>query len=140
MGNGPSMVVQGREGGDEHLDAARTGGRVGGRVEAATPPTPPSPPPAAPLLAPWQLGLRAAALLVGLWIGSALFGGGPSMTTYTFSSSYSETVVRADGGDGEPTLETRSQSSFSTNVPGLAERVAASQASRPRPFEPWFEP
>ena len=39
-------------------------------------------------------------------------------------SSFSTTTVRTDDGSGQPQYETRTESSFNTNIPGLAERVA----------------
>ena len=56
---------------------------------------------------------------------SSLFGlaGQPRSFSYTVSS-YSETRMLRDDGTGEPKYETRRESSFSTNVPGLTERLA----------------
>ena len=49
----------------------------------------------------------------------------PTTSSFSYSiSSYSETTVRTDDGTGQPKYETKKQSSFSTNVPGLAERLA----------------
>ena len=65
-----------------------------------------------------------------LLAGSNALGAGSMSYTVT---SYSETtVVRDAGGDGAPpTYETKTQSSFSTNVPGLAERVAEKGGAPP---------
>jgi len=69
------------------------------------------------------LGKFAAAIAVLLLGKSLLFA---PMPDFSYSvSSYSLTTVRTgDDGSGVPKYETRTESSFKTNVPGLAERVA----------------
>ena len=43
--------------------------------------------------------------------------------SYSFTSYSETTIVRRDGGN-EPSYETKRSSSFQSNVPGLAERMA----------------
>ena len=64
-------------------------------------------------------------------------GGMMSQPRQSFSysiSTYSESVVRTDDGTGQPRFETRRDSSFSTNIPGLAERLAQENAANQRLF------
>ena len=48
-------------------------------------------------------------------------------TSFSYSvSTYSETtILREDDGSGQPKYETKRESSFKTNIPGLAEKMAS---------------
>jgi hypothetical protein len=126
-GNAPSPPPIGAEGAGD--SAAGTGGaRTGVRVGGVVPSPPPPPPPEQGGGDPLVLALLILATLVAG--GNALGprdGGGAvySVSSYSYSST---TVVRADDGTGQPQYETTTQSSFSTNVPGLAERGASERA------------
>ena len=64
----------------------------------------------------------AGVLLVLLMLKGLLF---PDPASFSYSVvSYSSTTVRTDDGSGSPKYETKTQSSFNTNIPGLAERLA----------------
>ena len=63
-------------------------------------------------------------MLLCFLLKGLIFPGTPQ-TTFSYSvSSYSSTTVRRDDGTGQPKYETKTESSFRTNVPGLAERLA----------------
>lgn len=101
---------------DDDEDRRRTGKRVGGLAEKKDNlPTP-------ALSIPWRSA--GVALLLCFLLKSLIFPGTPQ-TTFSYSvSSYSSTTVRRDDGTGQPKYETKTESSFRTNVPGLAERLA----------------
>jgi hypothetical protein len=99
-------------------DRRRTGKRVGGltekkdkRLQTAN-----------MMSIPWRPA--GVALLLLFLLKSLIFPGTPQ-TTFRYSvSSYSSTTVRLDDSTGQPKYETKTESSFRTNVPGLAERLA----------------
>ena len=72
-----------------------------------------------------QIGLLAAALLYAMNSG----GGGDSTFSYTVSS-FSQTTVTTIDDSGKPQYDTKRTSSFQTNIPGLAEKLAE-QGSEP---------
>ena len=75
-----------------------------------------------------SLALPGAALLTLLLLKSLLF----PANTFTYSvSSYSQTTVVRDDGGGKPKYETKRESSFKTNVPGLG-RGWRRKGKRPR--------
>ena len=108
----PLMVEDDRE--------RRTGRRIGGWMPRQPPNAKDSGAPTARLLG------TGVALLV---LRGLLFGGGGDASFVYSVSTYSETTVANDGSDG-PRYETKSQSFFSTNVPGLAERLAEQQSNQ----------
>jgi len=93
-------------------------GRVGG-VVPNTPPPPPEPP-----KSQGNPSVLALLLLATLLAGRNALGGGDGSVVYSISSYSSTTVMRDVDGTGQPRYETQMQSSFSTNIPGLAEKVA----------------
>ena len=110
----PLMVEDDRE--------RRTGRRIGGWIPRQPPNAKDSGTPTARLLG------TGVALLV---LRGLLFGGGGDASFVYSVSTYSETtVLRATDGRDGPRYETKSQSSFSTNVPGLAERLAEQQSKQ----------
>ena len=78
--------------------------------------------------APTDLLLGIIPLAFFLLAASSLFGlNKPQASSFSYSfSSYSESVYRNEDGK----VETRSDSRFSTNIPGLAERMAQEDAAR----------
>ena len=113
--------ASGREASHRDTSGRRTGRRVGGGVAPPKQADARDGPPVGLLRTGVGLGLFLV-LLRGL-VGTAEIS--PEIGYYSYSvSSFSETVVRIDDGSGEPKYETRRESSFKTNVPGLAERLA----------------
>ena len=111
-----SSVAVFMDGGGDGMEQRR-GKRIGGRVEKAVDTTNDNDD-GSPLS---SLALPGAALLALLLLKSLLF----PANTFTYSvSSYSQTTVVRDDGSGKPKYETKRESSFKTNVPGLAERLA----------------
>lgn len=111
-----SDAIEGTEG--------RTGGRVGGVV-----PNSKSPEPTESEGSPTVLILL---LLATLLAGRNALGGDEGSMVYSVSSySSSTTIVRDADGTSEPRYETQTQSSFSTNVPGLAEKMAEKGGGAP---------
>ena len=117
------------------IDVERVGKTTGKRVGGVVRPnkSPPEQQPEDGKDVKQQLGKLAARgllLLVLATISGMLFS--PSApTTFSYSiQSYSETSVRTTGEDGVPKYETKIQSSFKTNVPGLAERLAIEESGR----------
>ena len=76
----------------------------------------------------WEIPLAASVVPIAFFVlaASSLFGlAGQGGRSFSYSvSSYSETRVLRDDGSGQPKYETKRESSFKTNVPGLAERLA----------------
>ena len=104
-----------------------SGRRVGGTVRPSSKPVPPTtttdeqdP--------PLDLLLGIIPLAFFLLAASSLFGlNKPQASSFSYSfSSYSESAYRNEDGK----VETRSDSQFSTNIPGLAERMAQEDAAR----------
>ena len=109
----------------------RTGKRLGGTSPTAR----------KQQLAAANMAQPASLVLAVVILGSALFGGGSATrgTSFSYSvSSFSESRVQIDDGSGQPRFETRRQSSFSTNIPGLAERLAERGQEPLRDDGPWF--
>lgn len=101
-----------------------SGRRVGGTVRPSSKPLPTTDEPDAPL----DLALGIIPLAFFVLAASSLLGlNRPEDSSFSYSfSSYSESTYRNDDGK----IETRSNSKFSTNVPGLAERMAQEAAAR----------
>ena len=81
--------------------------------------------------------LLAVVPIAFLLLAANSLGGMMPQPQQSFSysiSTYSESVVRTDDGTGQPRFETRRDSSFSTNIPGLAERLAQENAANQRLF------
>ena len=107
----------------ESSDERRTGKRIGGMApkEAPSEEQKVSPPFSMPSFA----GPVAITLLLLFVLMNLLPPSEVQTSSFSYSvSSYSSTTIRTDDGTGEPRYETRSESSFRTNVPGLAERLA----------------
>ena len=105
----------------------RSGKRIGGVSKRNERDPPPAPVPAAygqddpPPPVPASL-LPIAGLLFVFFMLKGLFF--PPSDSFSYSvSSYSQTTVVTNDG-GSPKYETKTQSSFKTNIPGLAERLA----------------